>query len=90
VQSTRNWATAYATFGYRTGGFQLLVSPIGAALAVGNDFVAVYPSGQAGIELARRRFRFGSFVRIIRIPEAGDEEPTYWTEWLPVRLGYTL
>jgi len=86
----REWATAYAAISVRSAaGAEVIVSPIGAALAVGDDFGAIYPTAQVQLGIARRRFRISSVVRVIRIAGA-DGSGTYWSQWIPVRIGYAL
>lgn len=86
----REWATAYPVLSLRTtSGFEVELSPIGAALAIGDDFGAIYPSGQALVGLARGRLQLGSIVRVIRIA-GGHGTGIGWWQWIPVRIGFTL
>lgn len=86
----RAWANAQLVLGFRPAPrFELFVSPIGAALVVGDDFGAVYPSAQAGAEFGAARMRFGSLFRIIRIA-GGNGSGTYWTQWIPLRVSYSI
>lgn len=86
----RNWGSAYATIGFRTRhGIEANVSPIGAAAIVGDDFGTVYPSAQAHLGLVRDRLRIGSVLRVIRIA-GGNGSGTYWTQWVPLRIGVAL
>jgi len=88
VDDIRAWASAHATLGLGSSeGLRFLLSPIGASVIVGNDFGAVYPSGEAGIELARGRLRLGTLMRMIRIAGANGTG-NYWTRWVPLRVGY--
>ena len=86
----REWATLYPVLAYRLpSGIQAFLSPIGAALAVGDDFGSVYPSAQAGLELGRGRLRMGTVRRGVRIA-TGNGGGSYRVQWVPLRLGYTL
>ena len=86
----REWATAYVAISVRSAmGAEVIVSPIGAALAVGDDFGAIYPTAQVQLGIARRRFRISSVVRVIRVA-GGDGSGTYWSQWIPVRIGYAF
>jgi GNAT superfamily N-acetyltransferase len=86
----REWATAYPVLGLRVSpGLTVAVSPIGAALLGGDDFGAVYPSAQAGAELAVGAIRVGSWLRVVRIA-GGDGTGSYRAVWSPVRLGYAM
>lgn len=86
----REWATLYPVVALRPRPeFALLLSPIGAALAIGDDFSSVYPSAQAGLELAHGRLRVGSDLRVIRVA-GGDGSGDYWTQWIPLRVGITF
>ncbi|HEY9518745.1 MAG TPA: GNAT family N-acetyltransferase [Gemmatimonadales bacterium] len=86
----REWATAYPVLGLRVSPrFTVALSPIGAALLGGDDFGAVYPSAQAGAELALGAIRVGSWVRVVRIA-GGDGTGSYRVVWSPVRLGYAM
>lgn len=86
----RTWATGYLTLGFRSpGGLELLLSPIGAAAISGSDFATAYPSGQAQLGLATGRWRIGSVLRVVRIA-GGYGSGTYWTEWVPLRVGIAL
>ncbi|MGH7559533.1 MAG: hypothetical protein ACRENB_00790 [Gemmatimonadales bacterium] len=81
------WATLYATLGFRPApAFEVLLSPIGAALALGDDFSSPYPSGQAGIQAIFRRVTVGSDLRVIRIAGTNGTGH-YWIQWIPVRVG---
>lgn len=86
----RSWANAQLMLGYRPAHtFELYLSPIGAALVIGDDFAAVYPSAQAGVEFGAGRIRFGSLFRVIRIA-GGNGTGTYWTQWIPLRVAYSI
>jgi hypothetical protein len=86
----REWLGAYALLRYGPDqGIQAAVSPVGAALIVGDDFAAVYPSAQAGLEFARGRLNAGSWVRLIRIAGGGGSG-LYRVRWSPVQLGYAF
>ena len=89
VSDATNAATAFAAVVYRASKLQVVLNPIGAALVVGNDFSAVYPAAQVGVDVLLGRFTIGSALRAIRIagPNGGAE---YWTHWIPVRAGYRL
>ncbi|MGD8279067.1 MAG: hypothetical protein PVH00_13610 [Gemmatimonadota bacterium] len=80
------WATLHALVGFGwMGGFRLTTGP-GASLAIGDDFSALYPSGQLSFEWATGRFRLGTVVKAMRIAGSygtGD----YWLRWIPVRIG---
>jgi len=80
------WATAHVLAGYRwNNGLQLAAGP-GVALALGDDFGALYPSGEVSIEAASGRLRLGTVVTAMRIAGSygtGD----YWVRWIPVRVG---
>ena len=80
------WATLHAVVGFgAAGGIRATLGP-GVALAIGDDFGALYPSGQADVEWAHGRLRLGTIVRVMRIAGSygtGD----YWVRWIPVRLG---
>ena len=86
----RSWANVQSLLAYRfPNGIEAFVSPVGAALVVGDDFGAVYPSAQIGVEFGGLRTRFGSILRIIRI--AGpDGTGDYWTQWIPIRIAYSI
>ena len=83
-------AAAYPVVSRSLGtGMRLLMSPLGAALISGNDFLGVYPSAQAGVEIVRGRLRLGSVARVVRI--AGTEgSGDYLVTWSPLRLGVAL
>ena len=68
------------------GPVRLVVSPIGTSLVTGDDFGALYPSAEAGLEFARARLRASSAVRVVRIP-TGDAGAEYWVQWVPLRVG---
>jgi len=86
----REWATAYMAISVRSDtGAEVIVSPIGAALAVGDDFGAIYPTAQVQLGLAKSRLRISSVVRAIRIA-GGNRSGTYWSQWIPLRIGYAL
>jgi hypothetical protein len=90
TRGARSWAGAYATVQFRsTAGVHVNVSPIGVALVIGDDYAAAYPGAQLGFEYGRSRFSVGTLVRVIRVPTA-DSNATYWTRWVPLRLGYSL
>lgn len=89
TDDVRNWATSYAAVAYHPARQWRVQIAAGAALLGGDDFAAVYPSGQFGIEALGGRFRIGSFVRVIRIAGSNDTGD-YWTQWVPLRLGYSL
>jgi len=83
----REWATAYVAISVRSSaGAEVIVSPIGVALAVGDDFGAIYPTAQVQLGIARSRLRISSVVRVIRIAR-GDGGGAYWSQWIPVRIG---
>ena len=65
---------------------RVVLQPIGAALATGNDFGAVYPSAQAGVEWRWGRFLAGTDLRVIRVagPNGSGD---YRVHWIPLRLG---
>jgi hypothetical protein len=80
----------FLTFGYRfTPAAELVISPIGASLGTGDDYAAIYPSAQAGLQVKVGRAWIGSDIRVIRIAE-GNNQGTYWTQWIPLRVGLTL
>lgn len=83
----REWATAYATVSFAPHDrVDLILSPIGAALAVGDDFGSVYPSAQLGVQTGGRRWVLGTDLRVMRIAGpngTGD----YWLQWVPMRVG---
>jgi hypothetical protein len=86
----RSWAGAYLGLGVRSeGGIGFHVSPLGAAVVAGNDYASVYPSAQLGVDYGRKRFRLGTMVRVIRVPTA-NSTAAYWTQWVPVRISYSL
>jgi hypothetical protein len=89
VSDAKNAATTFAAIVYRASRVQLVINPIGAALVVGNDFSAVYPTGQLGLDALLGRWTLGTAVRTIRIagPNGGAD---YWTHWIPLRVGFTL
>jgi hypothetical protein len=83
----RAWASVNPVLGYRfSNGAEFFISPIGASAIIGNDFGAIYPSGQAGAEFGVGPLRFASLIRTIRIA-GGNGTGTYWTQWLPLRVG---
>lgn len=90
LDGARTWASASLTFASSSaGGVRGRVSPIGAALVVGNDYAALYPAAEAGAETEYGRLRAGSGVRVLRVAGAnGTGEWRAW--WVPLRLGYTL
>jgi hypothetical protein len=83
----REWATTYATVSFSPHDrVDLILSPIGAALAIGDDFSSVYPSAQLGVQTGGRRWVLGTDFRVMRIAGpngTGD----YWLQWVPVRIG---
>ena len=83
----KEWATTYATVSFVPGDrLELILSPIGAALALGDDFGSVYPSAQLGAQTGGRRWLLGTDLRVMRIAGpngTGD----YWLQWVPVRIG---
>jgi len=86
TRDVRSWAGAWAVVSARArNGIGVSVSPIGAALVIGNDFSAVYPSGEIAIAVGQGRVRGGSLVRVIRIA-GGFGTGTWWTQWVPVRV----
>jgi hypothetical protein len=65
---------------------ELILSPIGAALALGDDFSSVYPSAQFGGQTGGQRWVLGTDLRVMRI--AGPNGTGhYWIQWVPVRVG---
>jgi len=86
----REWGSAFLSVGLQPAErLSVLVSPIGLATSVGDDFGTVYPSGQAGLELAVGRARVGTAVRVVRIAGpngTGD----YRTTWVPLRVGISF
>jgi hypothetical protein len=86
----RSWANVQSLIAYRfPNGIEAFVSPVGAALVVGDDFGVVYPSAQMGVEFGGLRVRIGSVIRIIRMAGpngTGD----YWTQWIPLRIAYSF
>jgi GNAT superfamily N-acetyltransferase len=86
----REWVTAYPVAGLRVSpSLTVALSPIGAALLSGDDFGAVYPSAQGGLELGSGSIRAGSWVRVVRIA-GGDGTGSYRVVWTPIRLGYAM
>lgn len=83
------WAGLHVLLGLRpVRGIRFLFGP-GGALAVGDDFGALYPSGMAIMETAIGRFRLGTAVRAMRIA-GSNGSGNYWIRWVPVRLGLAL
>lgn len=83
----REWATAYATVSVAPApAFEVVLHPIGAALALGDDFSSVYPTAQLGVQLGGRRWLVGSDLRVIRIAGASGSGHL-WVQWIPVRVG---
>ena len=83
----REWATAYlGAVVALTPSFRVTLQPVGAALATGDDFGAVYPSAQGGVEVVAGKMRIGSDIRILRIA-GGNGSGLYWTQWVPIRVG---
>ncbi|MEZ4587539.1 MAG: hypothetical protein R2909_14170 [Gemmatimonadales bacterium] len=81
----REWGEAYPVLRLRpTESLALLLSPIGIGAIIGDDFGTVYPSGQAGVELALGRLRLASLVRTVRIA-GGNGTGEYRTTWVPLR-----
>jgi hypothetical protein len=88
--SARRWASTFASLRYRSaGGFGVILSPLGASLMIGNDYSAVYPSAQLGVDYGKGRLGVGTFARVFRIPTA-DSNAEYWAQWVPVRISYSL
>ncbi|MGE0553315.1 MAG: hypothetical protein AB7R55_07780 [Gemmatimonadales bacterium] len=86
----REWGEAYPVLRLRpTESLALLLSPIGIGAIIGNDFGTVYPSGQAGVELALGRLRLASLVRTVRMA-GGNGTGEYRTTWVPLRAGLAL
>jgi hypothetical protein len=84
------WATGYLNLAVRTPcGVELSLSPVGAIVVIGDDFGVVYPSAQAQLSARLGRFRLGTIVRTIRVAGANDSAE-WWTQWIPLRLGFTL
>jgi hypothetical protein len=83
----KEWATTYATVSFAPHEqVELILSPIGAALALGDDFSSVYPSAQFGGQTGGRRWVLGTDLRVMRI--AGPNGTGhYWIQWVPVRVG---
>ncbi|HET9274546.1 MAG TPA: hypothetical protein VFN96_00600 [Gemmatimonadales bacterium] len=83
----REWATLYGTVSAELAPrFEVVLSPIGAALALGDDFSSVYPSAQVGLQVSSGRWIGGSDIRVIRI--AGPSgSGIYWVQWIPLRVG---
>ncbi len=65
--------------------WQLALSPLGAAVVVGNDFGTAYPSARLGISRFWRRVGIGTEVRLVRIAGGGGSGD-YWVQWVPVRV----
>lgn len=87
--TVRSWATAYPVLSLSGARARLLFSPLGVALAKGNDFTAIYPSAQTVVELRNGRAAAGTGLRIIRV--AGPNgSADWWTEWLLLRVGFSL
>lgn len=86
----KEWASTYVSAKCPLGPrAEVAVAPIGATLVVGNDFRAVYPTAQVGLDYRAGRVFIGSDLRVIRIAGpngTGD----YWTHWIPVRIGLAL
>jgi hypothetical protein len=79
------WATLHVLAGFGRGRLRATAGP-GVALAIGDDFGALYPSGRLSLEWAAGRLRLGTVVKVLRIAGAygrGD----YWLRWIPVRVG---
>jgi hypothetical protein len=86
----REFANGFLTFGYRfTPKAELVLSPIGASAANGNDYATVYPSAQAGLQVQLGGGWVGSDIRVIRIAQ-GNNQGRYWTQWVPLRVGFVL
>lgn len=83
----KEWATTYATVSFAPDDrLDLILSPIGAVLALGDDFGSIYPSAQLGVQTGGRQWRLGTDLRLMRIAGpngTGD----YWLQWVPVRVG---
>ena len=85
----RTWAAAGPVLSYSANPWRLMASPIGAALAVGDDFGTVYPAGHAGVEYALGRVRLATLIRVVRA--AGPYNTgVYWTTWAPLRVALRL
>ncbi len=83
----KEWATAYATLSVALAEeLEAVLSPIGAALPVGDDFSSVYPTAQLGAQVIADRWVIGSDLRVIRIagPSGSGD---LWVQWIPLRLG---
>jgi hypothetical protein len=86
----RDWGAAYPVFAVRVSpALRVLLSPIGGAISLGNDFGTVYPSAQGGLELTTGPVRVGSLVRVIRVA-GGHGSGTYLTRWIPVRAAFAF
>lgn len=84
------WATGYLNLGVRArSGVEVSLSPVGAVVVIGDDFGVVYPSAQAQFSAPFGRFRVGTIVRTIRVAGANGSAD-WWTQWIPLRLGFTL
>jgi hypothetical protein len=82
----KEWATTYATVSFSPAAMiDLVASPIGAALALGDDFSSVYPSAQFGVQVGER-WVFGTDLRVIRIAGPAGSG-LYWVQWIPARVG---
>jgi hypothetical protein len=86
----RDWGAAYPVLAVRVSpAVRVLLSPIGGAISIGNDFGTVYPSAQGGLELTTGPVRVGSLVRVIRVA-GGHGSGTYLARWIPVRASYAF
>jgi hypothetical protein len=86
----RDWGAAYPVLAVRVSpALRVLLSPIGGAISLGNDFGTVYPSAQGGLEVTTGPIRIGSLVRVIRIA-GGNGSGTYRTRWIPIRASYAF
>ncbi len=69
--------------------WQVMLSPIGFAGVIGNDFGTVYPSARLGISRFFSRLGAGTELRVVRIA-GGNGTGDYWIEWSPLRISIRL
>ena len=84
------YATGYVAVRWTPdANWQAVISPIGFAGIVGNDFGTVYPSARVGLSIFWSRLGVGSELRVVRIA-GGNGSGDYWVQWSPVRLALRL
>ena len=84
------YATGYLALRWTPdAAWQVVLSPIGFAVVVGNDFGTAYPSARLGMSRFLGHWGIGTEVRVVRIAGGGGSGD-YWIQWAPVRLAVRL